>query len=213
MRAISPGCGVRTRGPGRADQHVEVARRARSGRRRRRPWDAAASATSSRASACASGSQREARAQRDRVDGGGELADGPERAPRARARPRQSPASASVMCSTPSVATMGCCEAGVATVTSPAPLRSAARAASAAAPGLAERAGDHEQMAETALVGVRGAPREALRASGILRGGTWPRPARDLAGRACRSAPPRPRPPGRRPAAAGARACSRRRSR
>ena len=52
---------------------------------------------------------------------------------------------------------------GVATVTRPAPERSAPAAASTAAPGLAERAGDHEHVAEVALVGAAGAAREGGR--------------------------------------------------
>ena len=52
-------------------------------------------------------------------------------------------------------ATIGWHAAGVATVTRPAPERSAPTAARCAAPGLAARAGDDQHAAVVALVAVR----------------------------------------------------------
>ncbi|HAM55271.1 MAG TPA: hypothetical protein DCQ64_07635 [Candidatus Rokubacteria bacterium] len=131
MRAISPGCGVRRRGP---------AAPASVSREPARAVSASASTTmgfptsriSSRISDWVSGSR----------ESPGPSATASLREASSRIRSlllsdklcADVSGSGSVMGSMPSAATMGCCEAGVAMVTSPAPLRRAARPASAAAP-------------------------------------------------------------------------------
>ena len=70
--------------------------------------------------------------------------------------------SGSVMYSGAIAATIGTHERGVATVTRPAPERSAPSAARCAAPVLPERAGDDQHAAEVALVRVGRARRDQL---------------------------------------------------
>ena len=81
---------------------------------------------------------------------------------RNRSCPSAVSSSGSVMYSGAIAATIGRHDAGVATVTRPAPDRSAPIAARCAAPVLPERSGDDEHAAEVALVGVGGARRHEL---------------------------------------------------
>ena len=105
----------------------------------------------------------------------------PARPPRRRPR-----AGAIVVASTTLAANSGWSDSGTARVTRPAPARPAARQTSRAAPGVVERAGDHQQLAERALVAAgrplgqqrRDDPRRVERPVGARRP-----PRRRLAGR------------------------------
>ena len=135
-RAVSPGCGVRSRGAGAPRQSsrwpasaVSASASTTMGR--------STSRTRARTAGLRLRIEREPGAEGDRVHARQQLED-PLAPPSQRASARRSPGRGSVMGSGRWPATTGCCEAGVAHVTRPTPARRAPRQAEHRRAGLAD---------------------------------------------------------------------------